>query len=452
MRGTPLRGGPRLTMDPADDELLHRRLNGDLDAAEEAAFLARLKDSPELRLALASRAFDETLLSDVVRERPLRVPVRRRFSWAAVAAAALMLAGLAFLLFPRIPRPVEPAQPAHPPVSSEVDQRIAESVARACRFLESRRADLFVPLQDGNRHDVAPRRTYAELAALSLFRAGYSPSHPLVEELVGRALGRPLESTYVAALRAMLLSEIDPVGQRERISQCAQFLVDSQCSNGQWDYGRAVATLSEIRPGVIRRRGEGPANGDNSAAAFALQGLLACKRAGVQVEPEVLVRARRWWLSCQNPDGGWGYAEFGKIDQTGADKLGLTSNSSYGSATASGVGSLAALRRMLGPDRTADGSMERGVAWLASNFQAEVNPKKSAGFSHVHWLAAAGRAGVLLDREVFGLHAWRAEGARFLLDRQRATGEWGLEGDFMKNEKNDVVDTCLAILFLTGKK
>jgi hypothetical protein len=432
------------------DDLLHRHLNGDLDPAEQAAFLERLKDSPELRRALAARAIDETLLSDLVREGRVRAPARSRFSWPAVAAAALMLAGLTFILFPRTPQPVAPVEPAHPPVSSEGDKRIPEAITRGCRFLESRKADLFIALESEKRHDPAARRTYAELAALAFVRAGYAESHPLVDELVGRALGRPLDSTYIASLRATLLSEIGP--RPDRIRACAQFLVDSQCPNGQWDYGRAVPVDDVPVEGVIRRRRDGPPSGDNSTTAFAVQGLLACARAGMSVEQDVLVRARRWWVSCQNPDGGWGYSEFGKIDQAGGGKLQDTSNSSYGSGTASGVASLAALRSMLDPDPAADAALERGLAWLGANFATGINPKKAAGFSHVHWLAAAGRAGILLGAGRFGAHDWYAEGSGFLLAQQKPTGEWRIEeGDFMKVEKNDVLDTCLAILFLTRK-
>ena len=441
MRGTPLRGGPRLNM----DELLHRHLNGDLDPAEEAAFLGRLKNSHELRRELAEHALDETLLSDLVREGRVSAPARSRLGWPAMAAAALMLIGLGFLLFhgrQNVPNPINTAKVVLP---TPIDR----SVQRACRFLESRRAELFVAIEDGKRHDAAPRRTYAELAALALLRAGTSESNPLMEELVGRALGRPLESTYIASLRATLLAELS--GRQDRLRQCARFLVDSQCPNGQWDYGREVPFDDVSEKGVIRRRRDGPPNGDNSTTAYAIQGLLACTLAGVEVEPDVLVRARRWWLSCQNPDGGWGYGEYGKFDQTGAEKISLTSNSSYGSTTASGVASLAALRSMLGGDPATDAAIERGVAWLGANFATAVNPKKSASFSHVHWLAAIARAGNLLGTDRFGDHDWYAEGARFLLERQKPTGEWLIDGEFMKGERNDVVDTCLAILFLTRK-
>jgi hypothetical protein len=415
-----------------DDEALERHLNGDLDGAELAAFLTRVQESAELRRKLASRALQETLLAEVVREGRVTARSRRRLEWPAAAAAVIMLALLGGILF-HVRKPFAVS-------AKTVEQaRVDEAIIRACRFLERRRGDFFLPIADGKRHSAPPRRLYAELVALTLLRAGYPESHPLVEECLGRALGRPLESTYVAALQARL-------GRPELCRRVAQFLADTQCANGQWDYGRAVTLLGPPPDGRIVRRGDGPASGDNSVSAYAVQGLLACRRAGVDVETDILARARRWWLSCQNGDGGWGYAGGAKEMTETADS---TSASSYGSATASGVASLAALLELIGPDPATDAAIARGVAWLASHFSVDANPAKSPGFSRVHWLYGAGRAGTLLHQDRFGTHDWYAEGSAFLLSAQQADGAWKLEqGPFMNAEKNDVIDTCLAVLFL----
>lgn len=415
-----------------DEELLARHLSGDLDGAELASFLARVQDSPELRRKLASCALEEMLLAEVVREGRVLAKPRRRFGWAPATAAALMLAALSATLWYSPKRPPAPARSAE-------QVRIDDAVARACRFIEQRRADLFIPMADGKRHSVPPRRIYADLAALALLRAGYPESHALVDECLGRALGRPLESTYIAAFQARL-------GRPDVSRRVAQFLADTQCANGQWDYGRAVTILGPPSEGRIVRRADGPASGDNSVSAYAIQGLLACRRAGIEVQGDILVRARRWWLSCQNGDGGWGYAGGAAEMTQAADN---TSASSYGSATASGIASLAALRELIGPDPASDAAIVRGSSWLAAHFTVETNPGKAAGFSQVHWLAALERAGTLLHQSRFGAHDWYAEGSAYLLSTQKPDGSWRLEqGKFMNAEKNDLIDTCLAVLFL----
>lgn len=416
-----------------DDELLERHLNGDLDGRELADLLARLQGSPELRRKLAARALDETLLAEVVREGRVAKTSSRRIAWPAAAAAALMLAALAAILWPAPKR-------ASAPSASPEQIRIDQAVARACRYIEQRRADLFIEVADGKRHSDPPRRVYADLAAIALLRAGYPESHPLVGECLGRALGRPLESTYVAALQAEL-------GRADVCRRAAQFLADTQCANGQWDYGRAVNILGPPPDGRIRRRDQGPASGDNSVSSYAVQGLLACRRAGVEVEPDILLRARRWWLSCQNADGGWGYAGGSAEMRETPDACSI---SSYGSTTAAGVASLAALQELIGPDAASDASIRRGIDWLGIHFETAANPGKRSGFSHIHWLSVVSRAGTLLKRDRFGPHDWFAEGSAFLLSSQQPDGAWRVElpNLFMAHEKNDVIDTCLAVLFL----
>jgi len=564
-------------MNADEKDLLHRHLNGDLDASEQAAFFAQLQTSSEMRRELASLALDESLLSEIVLEKRIIARPRRR-SWLPVSIAAAMLIGLTLILSlgrgastglrlasvegsatlqrGDTTRPLEAGlelregdriltsrgtavledggmgieleqdstlflhgkgvtlnrgslRAALPPkhelqlhtarghviasdatfrVRASVDRtwveaeegavtvegngpvvriaagqyaavgarvetgriipraKVDDAVRKACAFLESRRNDIVAPITSEKRNAPAPRRTYAELALLALHRGGYSDSHPLKAELLGFVRGRSVESTYAAAIQAITLAEIDPAAHQDRIRLCAQLLVDSQCANGQWDY--AVKTLPGVPvTGRIRRRQEGPSGGDNSVSSHAVLGLLSAARAGVDLDPDVLERARGWWLKCQNADGGWGYNDVNDSSPGDAGKQALTSNTSYGSMTASAVAALAAIREIRGGEGEA--AIRRGVEWLGANFAVDHTPRKAPGFLPLHWLERAGRAGALLAVEHFGAHEWYAEGAEFLLGSQHPGGEWkGEQGQFMAGEKTDVLDTCLAILFL----
>ena len=574
-------------MNADEKDLLNRHLNGDLDASEQAAFFARLQESAELRRELASLAYDETLISELVLEKRAAAPARRR-SWAPAAIAAAMLIGLTLILTlgrgtPLLQRvvsvegsatyrrentvkPIEPGllmregdtietargvvvieQPGgrlelrndsslefreegrrlklakgtldargdnltissewgaaqlrgalarvrvygesmrveveEGSVAVEPDRKrsadssgrmidisagqyvqfgylehastgrhigrakVDAAVRRACAFLESRRSEIVAPIASEQRHAPAPRRTYAELALLALHRAGIPDSDPFKAELLGMVKGRSVESTYVAAMQAMALAEIDPVAHHERIRFCAQLLVDSQCANGQWDY--AVTTLPGVpASGPIKRRREGPASGDNSVSSYAALGLFACAKNGVEIDHDVLVRAAQWWIKCQNSDGGWGYNDAADRLANDANRRTFTTNTSYGSATASGVAALIALQTARSSDRRIP-EIRKGQSWLAANFGVDRNPGKDPGFVHLHWLVSAARAGELLRDERFGSHEWHADGTEFLLKAQQPTGGWTVEqGEFMAREKMDVLDTCLAILFL----
>jgi hypothetical protein len=541
-------------MSPEDRDLLHRHLSGDLRGAELEAFFARLKDSPELRRALASFATDEALLSELVLENRHRVPKHRSVRWALVpaAAAALLLAGLvgllqmpstppagtlrsaeadtvlhrksravkiepglalqdgdritgsADLVLPEgsltlhgavvlgeagsrldlergslkgaLPRKVVtriatvfPSRGSRLAVGFENDRlsatvrsgsaRIekdgqftdlsagsyalvgttvktspaessltAGAVARGQAFLARRKTDLTRSLRDGKRHAEAPPRTYAELAALAL-----PEDDPLLPELVDAMLGKRIESTYTAALQAVALNHLDAAKHRGRILECYRFLAESQCLNGQWDYG-------EAQP---RRR----PSGDNSCSAYAALGLRVCREAGIDVDRELVHRARAWWLQAQNADGGWGYNEYGNLAIEADPRTDAASNSSYGSATASGASSVLILSRLLGEDYRHHSSVRRADEWIGANGALDRNPRKAPGFSHIHYWLALERFG--RASEHLGSNYWYEDGAQFLRSRQQADGSWKVEqGDFMGREIGDVLDTCLAVIYL----
>ena len=408
-------------MSPEERDLLHRHLNGDLRGAELEAFFATLKESPELRRALASFATDEALLSEVVLEERHRVP-KRRFRWAPAAVAAVLLAGLVWLL----QMPSAPTVPLKVPKEERpADPRTAEAVGRGQAFLARRKTDLTRSLRDGKRHGEAPPRTYAELAALAL-----PENDPLIPGLVDAMLGKRIESTYTAALQAVALNRLDAAKYRDRIATCYRFLAESQCLTGQWDYGEAQPTR---RP-----------SGDNSCSAYAALGLRACREAGIEVDPELLRSARDWWLRSQNADGGWGYNEHGNRTIEADPKGDTASNASYGSTTASGAYSVSVLSRLLREETATVAPVRRAVAWLHEHHAPDRNPGKAAGFSHLHYWLALERLG-----ESLGSNPWHADGEAFLLSRQQPDGAWRVEqGSFMGREIGDVLDTCLAVIYL----
>jgi hypothetical protein len=180
-----------------------------------------------------------------------------------------------------------------------------------------------------------------ELVLLTLVEARVPDEDPLVQKMLAAMLQAPLERTYKVVLQAMVLEELDRVKYQDRLWQCAQFLVDNQCQNGQWGYGepttavnnvptvttkKAVATKGPkpltppVTPEVLAAmaRGErikpkplktmpvektkdGPAGGDNSNSQYAALGLRACHDAGIKIPEKVVTLARKWWYDTQHP-------------------------------------------------------------------------------------------------------------------------------------------------------
>jgi hypothetical protein len=344
-----------------------------------------------------------------------------------------------------------------PPAKRPDDAKIDAAIRRGVEFLKG----------TGGR-SVRGNQAH-ELVLLALVHAGVRPNDPFFAALLQGMLEDPLQMTYRVALQAMVLEEIDRVKYQRRIFQCAQYLVDNQCQNGQWSYGQPttfpdpnltsmkdVATGSSgIKPGQVvmfgepeyhgkpivrqkipvKKQREGPPAGDNSNAQYAALGLRACHDSGIVLPTQVVERAQKWWRECQCNAGaqgggvvsgqgsrGWSYHDRG--------------DSPYGSMTAGAVAALTICDYILGADWKKDETLAAGVGWLSNNFNVLENPGRKGGHLY-YYLYGLERAGMLYGTETFGKRDWYAEGANTLLQNQAADGQW-----------NGTIDTCFAILFL----
>ena len=158
-----------------------------------------------------------------------------------------------------------------------------------------------------------------DLVLWTLIRLEVPASDPVVAELLRELLAKPLESTWLVALEAVILNKLDPAAYWARIGWCAQFLLDNQAVDGQWDSGRSVvlpklppqppeppapkagprvfgAPLRRVPPRlVLEKRREGAEKGDAFNSLWAAIGLWACSKAGVVVPAEVSEKALRAW-------------------------------------------------------------------------------------------------------------------------------------------------------------
>src|SRR6185503_267231 len=329
-----------------------------------------------------------------------------------------------------------------------------------------------------------------ELILLTYAHAGLPDTAPKVQELLQKAMEGPLESTYQVSLLAMALEEFNRVKYQVRIFQCAQFLVDNQCKNGQWSYGKPTIAAMETPTGVppatasggpksgtreftppgakekpkvlrkipVRKTRDGIAAGDNSNSQYAALGLRACHDAGIILPKEVLTAARNWWVESQigakdnsvstgkitGVPQGWCYRGY-HHDL----KYCKNPDTAYASMTAGGVGALAILDSLLGREWKSDKTVLNGLAWLAKNWSwtENVGPSEIGGGKPKSWLLyhfyAIERMGMLLDTPKVGDNDWYLEGAAILLDAQKPAGSW-----LMSDGGKPLWDTCFAILFL----
>ncbi len=381
--------------------------------------------------------------------------------WATTTFLLLTLAG-------PVPAQDKKADATPDPV---LQSKIDDAINRGVEYLK--KADSVVAWEAMGNSD--------ELILWTLVHADVSPRDETYRSILERMLSCPLQRTYKVALQAMILEEIDRVKYQERIWQCAQFLMDNQCANGQWSYGEPTQAINNMptpvkavasgpvgardfgaaarkeKPKVVRKlpvkpTKSGPATGDNSNSQYASLGLRACHEAGIVFPREPLALAKKWWTDCQHSGDKEKKVATGKFagEPRGWCYDVRDGHPAYGSMSAGAVGSVALLDYMLDIDWKKDPVVACGMSFLAAHFTVTENfgppqerPAGTAEFLY-YYLYAIERAGILVGTETIGDHRWYLEGAKFLVEDQKPTGAWEHAGDWNKPTWN----TCFAILFL----
>jgi hypothetical protein len=322
--------------------------------------------------------------------------------------------------------------------SDLTSDQVKAALARGMGYLASQQISNGSFLSGGLGRGAYPVGPTA-LATLALLNSGMSTNDPVI----GRALKylrnfHDPGGTYETSLVIMaLVAAKEWDRDKLRIASLAQRLEDMQTTRGlnagMWNYGRGQL---------------GGGHEDNSNTQFAILGLREAAVAGVRIKRRTWELASEHFIDTQNFDGGWGYH---------------INDSSTGSMTCSGIGSLVICDQMLGStedDLNAEGApkccnraprtnraLRRGVQWLSRYFAVGVNPGHGATWV-LYYLYGVERAGRLSGQRFFGQHDWYREGASWLIDGQTLNdGSWN--ATFTTIETDKVVASSFALLFLS---
>ncbi|HVE40368.1 MAG TPA: hypothetical protein VNM14_10800 [Planctomycetota bacterium] len=417
-----------------------------LDEVSMAGLLARAEGkapadlAAKVQAALRPSAEKDAMVARVIDHLPRRRSAFRPL--LALAAAALILLTLYAVLSRPVPVPPGPTAVAPtltPAPAAVLSPETKAAVAKAVDYLRQAK------LPSASHNPPAPAD---DLVLWAMLNAGVPEDDASFKKLLQTTLAVKLQRTYTVSLHTMLLQRLDPVKYHDRIADCAQFLVDNQCINGQWSYGAATVAA---RSGVVKKTRDGPLSGNNSCSQFAAMALRACVDAQIAIPTETFERAARGWRECQRPEAdgriGWCYTR----DEA--------PHRPYGSMTAGGVMSLVIHNRLAGKDWRQDAVLRSGLEWVRYHFTVTENfgpveelmakemisdtPNQSTEL--YYWLWAVERAATVCGLEKLGTQDWYQEGVRELLATQRPDGSWysGVK------RCQPVYDTCYAILFLT---
>lgn len=353
----------------------------------------------------------------------------------------------------------------------EKEKQVNAAIYKGAKWLHDQTELYFKNVALGFKPDNAVQKA-EELILYTLVHSGMNEKNATFNTLMTKVWNTtPYEkTTYRTSVEAVMWLGYDRKRFQERIADCAQSLVDSQCKNGQWSYaikslGRGWKDMTPVESPfdthrdpkkqeqlkkitVQRQCWGGKDKGDNSNTQYAALGLRACTEANIEIDPEVLKFAKECWEQCQNKDGGWNYKHqivvkdpnTGGTQQEDSNKNIINpSEISYGSMSVGGLGALASYKHLLKEEIKKDSYLKNGTEWVSKNFAVDKNPNKVTVW-HYYYLYGLERAAAMLNLEKFGDHDWYWEGADYLLKNQNADGSWKVQ--------DVVTDTCFAILFL----
>ncbi len=329
-----------------------------------------------------------------------------------------------------------------PPARAEdgpSDAEVAQAIARGVKYLKGQQEP------QGNwtynyNHNHALGIT--ALAGLALLENGVERKDP---SIVGAtravvSMAQTSNQTYDLALAILFLARVQSASRGEHddlIKLLARRLAAGE-ANGMWTYTVPLSSGDEketgsrrMLKGGTRKRKAPVAPGDNSNTQFALLGIWGGGRHGFDSDG-ALEAIDTHFRESQNPDGRWGYVpgrESGEA-MTCAGLMGLA----IAAARPSQAERLSARAR--GAVLAADPVFAAALRAVTEDAQ-RLGPQ-----SEIYYLWSLERVCVALGLRKLGGFDWYAAGARELVARQHAEGDWPAE------PWGTLPHTCLALLFL----
>lgn len=334
-----------------------------------------------------------------------------------------------------------------------MDPRVVGPVAKAIGLIKSKFKD--------------QRAGYRTLAAYAMVKAGEPVSSPEIVEAVNAikakcsSNGYKAEDAhydiYEAGSDAMLLADVLPENHQIELESITRYIIGRQLPGGAWTYDHEAVP-------------------DTSITQYAILGLWAAQRSGISVPLEIWDKAARALVSTQMQDGGFTY-HFGTT-------IGLDGGRSYPNMTIAGTGCLLVARLHLYSDKpeygskgentestrskpkfgvleaanpearpatpiearksinaipltALDGSINRGVGWIASHWTG----RSTNAWSNYYYYGME-RTGALLNRDSIGSHKWYDECLSVLVPAQKVNGGWD-------DRMNEETSAAMAVLFMT---
>lgn len=316
--------------------------------------------------------------------------------------------------------------------SPEFKREVNAAIDRGVRWLRARQN------RDGSftaSHAVSYRAGETALCAYTIAQAGGREDDRVMGPALSYLRANPPVKTYSAGVTMLLLAELEGGADDPLAQETLEKIIDWERSNprGAWGYPNGRIDLSNVQ--------------------FAALGLWAANRMGLDVplglcQRVVVTTVERFLQEPREASAALKEAESRK----GRSKAGETMVAGFtyemgggearGSMTVAGVAVNRIMERIHGRrlGRKAFNLMRsaerHALGWLEENLSFTQNP--GAGGWPLYYLWGVERMAAFMEIDLLFGRDWYQEGARHLLDKQKADGGWS----------NNLHDTCFALLFL----
>ncbi len=308
--------------------------------------------------------------------------------------------------------------PSRSIIAAEVNpHQVNDAIERAVKWLYSAQANGDWEGRGQGERGAEQRGGRTALATYALLAAGESRENARIKQGVDYLVKNPIIGTYALGLRAQVwqyLSQSNDV--RQAIARDGKQLMAHVRTGGDG-------------LGLFRYTQQGD-DYDHSCSNYGVLGLWAIAQTNFELPTALWQTMDTAWRNHQNADGSWSYT-----GRASGGKGGGTM-----SMTSAAVATLFITQEYIHYNQgiqctgnIVDENIERGLHWMSANFHR---------FDDGRWpyyaLYNIERVGVAGGRKYFGTTDWYAEGAAWLLSRQKGNGSWD----------GNVPHTCWAVLFL----
>ncbi len=346
--------------------------------------------------------------------------------------------------------------------NAEADEQIRTAIRRGVQYLKMHQQ------ADGSWNYGGHQVGITALAGLALAENGVTVDDPALKRAYEyvQANAPSNVQTYDISLAILFLVRVGKASDNDLIKGLGARLAAGQLASGGWTYNcpssvpvppaasvtnKPSAKTDTTKPGA---KADAPKRagriniapplragfGDNSNTQFAVLGIWAAGRIGLDVK-DTMAEVDRRFRGTQAGTGGWGY------NGPGADTSAMTCAGLMALILAKGEKTLEAqmVARRGGADQPegpggrpkmdSDKQIDKGIERVEF-YAARLGP----GANH-YLLWSIERVGVALGTARIGRVDWYSAGATFLIKSQNADGSW-------RSSYGDLADTSFALLFL----